>query len=154
MAVPCVRQLQLLRHLQEAVDIGLDALRRSAHAATTFDNQAALSAVQRCGFPPDGVVLGCFRGDRITAAIAMQVQPYFWVNPRKGERFATDLFFASVRPGDGLRVLRAAVDWAFRQPRVIECTFAVSSGGDSWGYDALYERVGAKRLGGMYQVRK
>lgn len=84
----------------------------------------------------------------------MQVAPYFWVHQRLGERYATDIFFASVHAGDGLRVLRRAVDWAFQQPRVIECTFGVSSGADEGRHDALYARVGAKKIGGMYQVRK
>lgn len=113
-----------------------------------------MQAVQRATFPPDGALIGCFRGDEITAAIAMQANPYFWVNQRNGQRYASDLFFVSARPGDGLRVLRAAVDWAFRQPRVIECTFGVSSGANQGRHDALYARVGAKRIGEMYMVTK
>jgi hypothetical protein len=103
---------------------------------------------------PDGILFGGFRGEEITSAIAVQVSPYFWTSQRTGQRYASDLFFVSKRAGDGLRVLRAAVDWAFQQPRVVECTFGVSSGANQGRHDALYARVGAKRIGEMYMVMK
>lgn len=149
-----IRRCLSLHHLEQAVDLGISVLPRTIYGRTTVDRNAALQSVQRATMAPDGVLFGGFRGEEITAAIAIQISPYFWTSQRTGQRYASDLFFVSKRAGDGLRVLRAAVDWAFQQPRVIECTFGVSSGANQGRHDALYARVGAKRIGEMYMVTK
>ncbi len=149
-----IRRLLSLHHLQQAVDLGIAVLPGTIYGRTTVDRNAAIQSVQRATMAPDGALFGAFRGEEITAAIAVQVSAYFWASQRTGQRYASDLFFVSRRAGDGLRVLRAAVDWAFKQPRVVECTFGVSSGANQGRHDALYARVGAKRIGEMYMVTK
>lgn len=150
-----IQRLHSLHHFLEAADLGIRLLRRTPYAKTTVDHTATVSALQRSALPPDGCTLGAYKGETLVAVIAMQVGAYFWTHPTRGERFASDLFFASEHPGAGLRILRAGIAWAFEQPRVVECTFGVSSElGTDDQYDKLYARVGAKRLGGMYMIRR
>jgi hypothetical protein len=140
--------------MRELVDLGERLVKRSRYTETEVDRQTALRAVCESARPPDGVAFGVYRKERLTAGIVMCVSNYFWTHPLRGARFGTDLFFASEHAGDGLRVLRAAVDWAFEQPRVVECSFGVSSGiGEQALLDKLYGKIGATRYGSIYTVR-
>lgn len=98
--------------------------------------------------------LGCvFVADRnaIRGTIMGVAQTLWWST----KRYATDLAFYSESPGDGRRLLRAFIDWAWQVPGVVEVTLGQSSGIDVDRTARLYERAGMIRVGAIYtQTRK
>lgn len=154
--VPILTQ-QLLRlpQLRQAAELGRELLVGTQYENTKYEELPAILAIQRVAANPDGAVIGAYKGDELVAVIAVIAQPYFWVNQTTGDRFVSDLFFVSKHPGAGAMVLRKAINWAWKQPKVVECTFAVSSGvGRHETMSRFFERNGARMIGGMYMVRK
>lgn len=69
-------------------------------------------------------------------------------------RYATDLVFYSERAGDGYRLLKRFMDWAWSAPGVVEITMGQSSGIDPKRSAALYRRAGLELVGGVYTAAK
>lgn len=65
-------------------------------------------------------------------------------------RYATDLLFYSEHPGDGRKLLKLFLAWAWKVPGVVEVTMAQSSGMKSVG--SLYRREGLQRVGGLFTM--
>lgn len=66
------------------------------------------------------------------------------------KRSATDFITYAETPGDGYRMIRRFVAWAWSIPNVVEITLAQSSGIDIERTAGLYERVGLQRVGSIY----
>lgn len=65
-------------------------------------------------------------------------------------RYATDLLFYSEHPGDGYKLLKQFLSWAWKVPGVVEVTMGQSSG--MRRSDALYRRAGLQRVGGVFTM--
>lgn len=89
-------------------------------------------------------------GEKLTG-ILIGIADHLWFSE---DRYATDLLFYSERPGDGLKMLRKFVEWAWTTPRVVEITMGQSSGIDIERMDALYARAGLTKVGSMYAMVK
>jgi hypothetical protein len=76
----------------------------------------------------DGLALVAEHDGKMTGVLLATAQPLWWVHPMAGARIASDLVFYSQRYGDGRRMLRQMVDWAFGTHRVIRIEMGVSSG--------------------------
>lgn len=102
--------------------------------------------------------LGCLvvaeHASEITGVLLLQAAPYWWADPATGARFATDLVFGAERAGDGAQMLRKGIEWAWTVPRVVECTFGISSGITPERTATLYEALGMKNLGTMWMVER
>jgi len=90
--------------------------------------------------------------DVITGFILLEVCSYWWANADKGPRFVTDLATFSIKPGDGRRLVRAAIYWAKQQRKVVECTFQNSSGQHIETADRIYLAAGCRKIGGCYYI--
>ena len=66
------------------------------------------------------------------------------------KRSATDFITYAETPGDGYRMIRRFVRWAWSIPNVIEITLAQSSGIDIERTAQLYELAGLQRVGNLY----
>lgn len=66
------------------------------------------------------------------------------------KRSASDIACYSEHPGDGYRLIKAFVSWAWSIPNVIEVTMAQSSGIDVDRTAKLYERAGLIRVGNLF----
>ncbi len=66
------------------------------------------------------------------------------------KRSATDFITYAETPGDGYRMLKTFVRWAWSIENVVEITLAQSSGIDVERSAKLYERLGLKRVGSLY----
>jgi len=86
----------------------------------------------------------------LNGAILGVASPVWW----HAKRSASDLFFHAERPGDGRRLLRAFVAWAWSVPSVVDITMAESSAMDPVRGWRLYERQGFTVAGGCYVMRR
>jgi len=65
-------------------------------------------------------------------------------------RAATDIVTYAETPGDGYRMIRRFMKWAWSIPNVVEVTLAQSSGLDVERSGKIYERCGLARVGGLF----
>lgn len=82
------------------------------------------------------------------------VEPFWWDDPVRGRRYVTDWAFYSELRGDGRHMLRAMQEWAWTQPRVVECACATNVPKGRGVVDSLFEQSGFTRVGGRYKVAK
>jgi hypothetical protein len=66
------------------------------------------------------------------------------------KRYATDIITYCETPGDGVRMMKAFMNWAWTFPNVIEVTLAQSTGLDIERTGKLYERLGLEHVGALY----
>ena len=90
---------------------------------------------------------------KITGVLMGLVDEYWWAEPKKGARYASDLAFFSRRLGDGARMMREFIDWAWSRPRVVKVETAVSSGMLNADLaDRFYENLGFEKRGSLYVI--
>jgi len=65
-------------------------------------------------------------------------------------RSATDIVTYAESAGDGYKMIKAFVTWAWSIPKVVEVTMAQSSGVEVDRSGVLYERAGLVRVGNLY----
>ena len=65
-------------------------------------------------------------------------------------RSASDIVTYAESAGDGYKMIKAFVTWAWSIPKVVEVTMAQSSGVEVDRSGVLYERAGLVRVGNLY----
>ena len=68
------------------------------------------------------------------------------------KRCASDIVTYAETPGDGVKMGRVFLAWAWAIPQVIEVTMAQSSGIDVDRTGVIYERLGLEKVGGLYMA--
>ena len=66
------------------------------------------------------------------------------------KRCASDIVTYAENVGDGYKMIKTFIQWAWSIPGVVEITMAQSSGMDTDRSGILYERAGLVRVGGLY----
>lgn len=97
-----------------------------------------------------GIALVAEHNGEITGVLLAVAQTLWWQDEKSGARIASDLIFYSESPGDGLRMLKAMVKWAFSVPRVFRIECGVSSGQVIHRQASIYHRAGFVREGSFY----
>ena len=125
------------------------------HAKTPFagvepDIPGCSKLFRQCLASKLGCVFVADRGGRLSGTLLGVAQEWWWCR----KRVASDLIFFAERPGDGIAMLRAFVDWAWSVPSVIDIMPGTSSGIDIDRTDQLYERVGFRRIGSLFYMRR
>lgn len=120
-------------------------LAKTPYAGIPPDMPTAAKLYGQCINSKLGCVLVADHG-RLTGTILGVAQELWWSR----KRYATDLLFYSESPGDGLKLLRGFLTWAWSLPSVVEVTLGQSSGLDIERTGILYERVGLTRMGSIY----
>lgn len=97
------------------------------------------------------IVLVAEHEGKITGLTIGRVEPYWFADQKSGARVASDLMFYSKFAGDGPRMLRRFVAWAFSVPRVVRIELAVSTAQASLERMAkIYKRVGLVQEGSVF----
>lgn len=132
------------------VELGFRLCDRTPYARIKRDRpsivktfSAAMSSKFGCAFVTE-------RDGKLTGMLVGVAQELWWSR----SRFATDLVFYSERVGDGLKLMRRFVEWAWATPGVVEITMGQSSGINARGAEAFYRRGGLELVGGVYTAVK
>ncbi len=136
-----------------AIECGKRLHARSVYARHATDQQAIYSTMAFGVHSNIGRLLVAEHDGAITGVMLLQAMPYWWARAG-GPRFVTDLVFGAERPGDGAQMLRAGIEWAWTVPRVVECTFGISSGITPERTAELYQRLGLRQLGTMWMIER
>lgn len=130
------------------LELGKRLLSRTPYSSIEVD-QRAVNAMY--GQFVNSKLACCFVAEhegRITGTIAGVVQELWFAR----RRYASDLLFVAETPGDGPRLLREFVDWAWSVPNVAEVTCGQSSGIDVQAMDGLYRWAGMRKVGAIYTM--
>ena len=82
------------------------------------------------------------------------VEPFWWSDPLRGRRYATDFAFYSEIRGDGILMLKALQEWAWMQPRVIEVAIATNVPKGRGVVERMFAKAGFEQVGGRFKVSK
>ncbi len=99
-----------------------------------------------------GKVLVAEHDGKITGVLIAVAQTLWWQNAGTGARVVSDLIFFSQRVGDGRRMLKQMIAWAFTVPRVVRVECGISSGQDVQRLEQLYVDCGLVREGTSFVV--
>jgi len=116
------------------------------HYATVLQKTSYLQAT------PNGFVRVADHDGELTGVILCICEEFWWVEDKVGAKYATDLVFYSKRRGDGVLMLKEAIEWAWSRPRVVCFETAVSSGIEHKSAAAMYERAGLKLQGSFWRI--
>lgn len=90
--------------------------------------------------------------DKVTGFLLGVAQEYWWAEPGKGPRVASDLLFYSKRHGDGPQLVDAFLEWAAGVPRVRRVECGVSSGIRPERVARMYRDIGFIDNGTMHII--
>jgi hypothetical protein len=69
-------------------------------------------------------------------------------------RMASDIIIYSERAGDGVRMARHFIDWAWSIPNVVEVTLSQSSGINIERTGKIYARLGLQKAGEIWTMQR
>lgn len=85
--------------------------------------------------------------DREVTGLLLGVAEPLWFAPK---RSAKDIVLVSEYPGDGRRLARRFIEWAWSIPSVVDVTLSQSSGIAVPRMDVFYRRLGLRCVGSLY----
>ena len=132
--------------LPELLALGKRLLAKSPYSDVPVDTLTFGSTLGQCIQSAFGFAMVAVHDGKITGMLLGAAMP-LWFSKK---RSATDFITYAETPGDGYRMLRRFVRWAWSMPNVIEITLAQSSGIDIERTARLYEIVGLQRVGNLY----
>lgn len=121
---------------------------RCVYQPIPLDRSRCLRAFAQCNNSALGTVLLADGPDGLEGFLIGIAQPLWWANAK----YATDLAFYASRSGAGASLAKRFLSWAKALPGVAEITLGVSSGIDPERTGQLYERLGLRRVGGIYTM--
>lgn len=136
------------RDLHAIIDMGYRLVDRTPLAHVKRDRPAIAQTITNCMVSAFGCCFVAQHKGEITGVIVGLAQQFWFSRQRQ----AVDLMFVAERPGDGMRLLRQFVDWAWTVPGVVEVAGAQSSGIDIERTEKLYLRAGFTRVGGVFSM--
>lgn len=126
--------------------------RRSVYRHAKVSMQQTLMTIASLTSSPNGFVRVAEHDAKVTGIIACTSEEFWWAEQKTGAKYATDMLFYSKRKGDGVLMLREAIDWAWSRPRVICFETAVSSGIEHAAASAMYESAGLQLQGSFWRI--
>ena len=140
-----IRRAQIA-DLPQLLALGKRLLKQTPYADVKIDTLIAGQTLGQCINSAFGLALVAEHRGKITGLLLGAAVPLWFSKSRS----ATDIVTYAETPGDGYRMIRRFVKWAWNLPNVIEVTMAQSSGIDVDRTAQLYERVGLARVGALY----
>lgn len=125
---------------------------RSVYRCAKLDLQMALQHVAALVGSPNGFVRVAEHNGKVTGLIACLAEEYWWGTKGTGPKYATDLVFYSKHRGDGAKMLKEAIEWAWSRPRVIYFETAEGSGIAHKSAHAMYESAGLTLQGSFWRI--
>ena len=140
-----IRQAQIA-DLPRLLELGRQLHKDTPYADVPIDTLTCGQTLGQCINNAFGVAFVAIHDHKITGFM-MGVAVPLWFSKK---RSATDLITYAETPGDGYRMLRRFMQWAWSIPNVVEITIGQSSGIDTERTARLYERAGLIRVGSLY----
>jgi hypothetical protein len=119
---------------------------KSVYADVPSDVETFARTVCQCVQNAFGFAMVSVHDDQITGFMLGAAVPLWFSRKRS----ATDIVTYAEHPGDGYKMIKAFIDWAWSTPAVVEVTMAQSSGLDVERTGIIYERAGLIRVGSLY----
>jgi len=132
--------------LPQLLALGKRLIKMTPYADVKIDTLTAGQTLGQCINSAFGMALVAEHDGKITGLLLGAAVPLWFSKSRS----ATDIITYAETPGDGYRMIRQFVKWAWSLPNVIEVTMAQSSGIDVERTRQLYERVGLAPVGAIY----
>jgi hypothetical protein len=136
------------KDLQAIIEMGYRLCDRTPQKHVKRDRPSIAKQLTVCMSSAFGCCFVAEHEGALTGAIVGIAQQYWFSNQRQ----AVDLMFVSERAGDGPRLLRAFIDWAWKVPGVVEVAGAQSSGIEIERTAEMYERLGFQRVGSVFSM--
>lgn len=132
--------------LPQLMALGKRLIELTPYAEVKIDTLTAAQTLGQCINSAFGIALVAEHDGKITGLLLGAAVPLWFSKSRS----ATDIVTYAETPGDGYRMIRRFVTWAWSLPLVIEVTMAQSSGVEIERTAQLYERAGLARVGAIY----
>jgi GNAT superfamily N-acetyltransferase len=136
--------MQYLRPLLEEIHSKSDYRRFKPHWPTVF------AVIARLSVAGAGWVRVTENRGKLTGIFLGMIDEYWWAEPGRGARYATDLLVYSKYRGEGFKMLEEFKAWAWDRPRVVRVETAVSSGIAHKTLAANYDKIGLLFHGPMF----
>lgn len=136
------------------IETGMRLHARSGNEEVAVHKPTVFNTMRVFVVSHDKLFLVSERNEIIRGFLMASIEPFWWADPVRGRRYVTDWAFYSEIKGDGLAMLRAMQEWAWKQPRVVECACASNVPKGRGLVDVLFERAGFTRVGGRYKVAR
>lgn len=140
-----IRNAQI-RDLPALMALGKRLHKLSPYPDVPVDTATCGSTLGQCVSSAFGFAVVAEHDGEITGFMMGAAVP-LWFSKK---RSATDFITFAETPGDGYRMIRRFVDWAWALPNVVEVTLAQSSGIETERSARIYERVGLQQVGSIY----
>lgn len=135
--------LKLCRELHE----------RSQYADLPAHYPTVANTITRAATVPTGAVFVSEGDDGIDGFIVGIADEFWWAEPKRGPRYASDLVFYAKRAGAGRELMAALKEWAASVPRVKRIEVGVASGKKGPAVDRLYINMGFEVMGPMFTMK-
>ncbi len=132
--------------LPALMELGERLHEKSPYADVPTDLQTCANTLGHCISNAFGFAMVAEKDGKITGLLLGAAVP-LWFSRR---RSASDIVTYAESPGDGYRLIKAFLKWAWSVPLVVEVTMAQSSGIDTDRMSVLYEHAGLERVGNIY----
>ena len=136
--------------MPKIIALGKRLQARTVYADIPIDIQTFGGTLGQCISSAFGFAMVAEREGEITGLMLGAAMP-LWFSKK---RSATDFITYSERAGDGYRMIRKFIDWAWSLSNVVEITLAQSSGVDTERSEIIYQRLGLSRVGAIYMVAR
>ena len=136
--------------LPELMSLGKRLHGQTVYADIDIDLQTCAQTLGQCISNAFGFAMVAVHDDKITGFMMGAAVP-LWFSRK---RCASDIITYAESPGDGYRLIRKFVEWAWAIPNVVEITLAQSSGIDTDRVGVLYKRVGLQQVGSIYTAAR
>ena len=143
-----------LEEIDQIIEIGSKLLERSNNSEVPICRVAVFQAIREFIRVPDKALLVAEHDGSLTGLLMLAAEPFWWDNQRSGRRYVSDWAFFSERYGDGLKLIKIGMEWAWKLPRVVEVTIARNFTNAEDAADVMFEKAGFKRAGAMYTAPK
>lgn len=120
----------------------------STYPGCPVDRKSLVHVFGRCCNSAQALALVAEHDGEITGALLAILQPLWWSEAKE----ATDAMIYAEHPGDGYRMAKRYVRWAWRQPKVQIVTMAHSAGGDLEQAARLHRVLGLEPIGYISQA--
>jgi len=126
--------------------LGKRLIKQTPYADVKVDTAISGQTLGQCINSAFGIALVAEHDGEITGLLLGAAVPLWFSKSRS----ATDIITYAETAGDGYRMIRRFVKWAWSLPNVIEITMAQSSGVAVERTGQLYERAGLARVGAIF----
>jgi hypothetical protein len=136
--------------LPELLRLSRTLQKDTPYADVPLDTQTFGKTLGQCISNAFGLALVAQHDHKLTGYMLAVASPLWFSRKRS----ATDLITYAQTPGDGYKMLRQFIAWAWSIPNVVEITIGQSSGIDIERTAKMYERAGLKRVGALYTASR